>query len=371
MTSTPIGRRSLLAGGAALATTVYTGGDAVARTPTPRPGTRVAAARPAAPLTYKGVNFDTDREVWRTEYVRREIRAIRERLHCNAILLLGSDLDRLLESARIAAAHGLFVWFEPRQFDQDAERTLAFLSAVARAAERLRVRHAGVGLSVGCELSIFMSGLVPGRDWQERAAALGRPESAGFQERLNAFLSRASATVRPLFGGRLTYTSGEWEDVAWNGFDVVGVDLYRDADNRAGYAAKVRDLHRHGKPVVITEFGCCTFTGARDQGGSGFLAVDWERNPPVVKDGYVRDEREQAAEIAELLDLYEAEGVHGAFVYHFIAPDSPYSPDRRHDLDIASFALVRTFPSGTSRGYAETGQWEPKQSFHAVARRFR
>ncbi|MBM7171453.1 abortive infection protein [Streptomyces sp. G44] len=368
----PIARRAVLAGAAALSTTALTtlgaAGDARAHATSTE---AQVSPRSAGSLTYKGVNFDTDRDVWRTEYVRREIAAIKEQLHCDAVLLLGHDLDRLTEAASIAAAHGLFVWFEPRQFDQDAERTLAFLGSVARAAERLRARHPGVGVALGTELTIFMSGLVPGKDYIERGQALARPESAGFQERLNAFLDRALQTVRPLFHGRVTYSSGEWEEVDWRAFDVLGVNLYRNAENRATYTRQLRALHRHGKPVVITEFGCCTFTGAGDQGGMGFNAVDWEREPPVVKDGYVRDEREQADEIGELLDLYAAERVHGAFVYNFIAPDSPHSPRRRHDLDIASFALAKTFPTGNRRGYAETGQWEPKRSFAAVARRFR
>ncbi|MFD9791615.1 abortive infection protein [Streptomyces sp. NPDC059070] len=367
MTPAPIARRTVLAATAALSATCVSG-HAHART---RPTGAAAPPQHASSLTHKGVNFDTDREVWRTEFVRREIAAIRQQLHCNAVLLLGQDLDRLTEAASIAATHGLFVWFEPRQFDQSAEQTLAFLGSVARAAERLRARHPGVGISVGTELTIFMSGLVPGKDYKERAQALGLPEWAGYQERLNAFLERALKTVRPLFKGRVTYSAGEWEEVDWRGFDIVGVNLYRDADNRASYTTKLRALTRHGKPVVITEFGCCTFTGARDQGGDGFNAVDWERQPPLVKDGYRRDEREQAQEIGELLDLYAAERLHGAFVYNFIAPDSPFSPQRRHDLDIASFALAKTFPTGTGRGYAETGQWEPKQSFRTVADRFR
>ena len=365
MTSAPLARRTLLAGAAALST-ACAAGNTRART------TSTAALPPqtAGSLTYKGVNFDTDREVWRTAYVRREIAAIREQLHGNAVLLLGHDLDRLTEAASIAASHGLFVWFEPRQFDKDVEQTLAFLDLVARAAERLRTRHPGVGIAVGTELTIFMSGLVPGKDYNERGQALGRPESAGYQDRLNAFLDRALKTVRPLFKGRVTYSSGEWEEVDWRGFDVMGVNLYRNEDNKTTYTKRLRALQRHGKPVVITEFGCCTFTGAKEQGGSGFNVVDWEREPPLVKDGYVRNEREQADEIRELLDLYAAERVHGAFVYNFISPDSPHSPQRRHDLDIASFALAKTFPTGTRRGYAETGQWEPKQSFHTVARRF-
>jgi hypothetical protein len=47
----------------------------------------------------------------------------------------------------------------------------------------------------------------------------------------------------------------------------VGVDLYRDESNEATYAREVRALHRFGKPVVITEFGCCAYRGADKRGG--------------------------------------------------------------------------------------------------------
>ncbi|MFF3691305.1 hypothetical protein [Streptomyces sp. NPDC002187] len=96
----------------------------------------------------------------------------------------------------------------------------------------------------------------------------------------------------------------------------MGANLYRNAENKATCTEKLRALHRHGKPVVITEFGCCTFTGAKEQGGMGFTAVDWEREPAVVKEGFVRCEREQADEIGALLDLYAAERVHGAPEHH-------------------------------------------------------
>ncbi|UFQ14140.1 MULTISPECIES: hypothetical protein [Streptomyces] len=151
-TPAPIPRRALLASAAATLstaalTTVWVADSAPAHAASADAEASARASGPlghAGPLAHKGVNFDTDRDVWRTEYVRREMAAIKKQRHCNAVLLLGHDLDRLTEAASIAAAHGLFVWFEPRQFDKDAERTLAFLGSVARAAERLRARHPGV-----------------------------------------------------------------------------------------------------------------------------------------------------------------------------------------------------------------------------------
>ncbi|MCP2340266.1 hypothetical protein [Actinomadura rupiterrae] len=331
-------------------------------------GARPVAVRPQRQgLTQRGVNYDTEREVWKPAFVRREIRAIRRDLHCNAVILLGSDLARLELAARYASEQGMFVWFEPRQFDRDARRTLEFLRATAVMAERLRRRRPGVGISVGCELTIFMDGLVPGENYKERAANLGTPAGKGYNERLNAFLVRAHETVRPLFKGNLTYTSGVWEQVDWRKFDVVGVDLYRDASNEATYRRDVRALHRFGKPVVITEFGCCTYRGAEKRGGDGFDIVDWDAIPPSIPKGYVRDEHVQARYITECLDIFESEGMYGAFVYDFIEPDSPHVPsDPPHDLDTAGFSLVTV-----STDYPKTGNFTPKQSFQALAHRFR
>ncbi|WP_328786556.1 MULTISPECIES: hypothetical protein [unclassified Streptomyces] len=140
---------------------------------------------------------------------------------------------------------------------------------MARAAESLRTRFPCVGHSIGTELTIFVSGLVPGRDYAERGQALGCPESAGYQELLNAFSGRAVGTVRPLFHGPVTYGSGGWEQIDRHGFSVVGANLYRNGDNMTSCTRALRALQRHGKPVVITEFGYCTFTGP----GSGAVGA--------------------------------------------------------------------------------------------------
>lgn len=99
MTSAPIARRTLPARAAACPPPAPPT-TPVARTSSTAPA---ASSRTAGSLTYKGVNFDTDREVWRPKYVRREIAAVRQQLHGNAVLPLGHDLDRLAQAAVIAA----------------------------------------------------------------------------------------------------------------------------------------------------------------------------------------------------------------------------------------------------------------------------
>ena len=77
-------------------------------------------------LNLKGINYDTgtnyasgylSREVWHSDMIRSEIKVIRDELHCNAITLFGSEIDRLQHSAEIALDYGLQVWLQPRLID--------------------------------------------------------------------------------------------------------------------------------------------------------------------------------------------------------------------------------------------------------------
>ena len=126
--------------------------------------------------------------------------------------------------------------------------------------------------------------------------------------------------------------------------DLAGIDAYRDASNRDGYAAGLRTHLASDRPVVATEVGCATYRGAPDAGGMGWAVV--ERTPePRLRDGVVRDEAAQASEVGELLEVMESCG----------------GLDSAATFDTASFALVRGWPDGRT---------EPKAAYHAVAERY-
>jgi hypothetical protein len=82
----------------------------------------------------------------------------------------------------------------------------------------------------------------------------------------------------------------------WSIFDFVCVDHYRHKLFRDSYGDQARAYLTHGKPVVIGEFGCCTFKGAEDLGGRGWDIVDWNKMPPQLKGDYVYDQGTQARE---------------------------------------------------------------------------
>ena len=96
----------------------------------------------------------------------------------------------------------------------------------------------------------------------------------------------------------------------------------------------------------------------------------------------MRDEAEQAREITECLDIFEAGGADTAFVQTFVQPLSPWNPDPRFDFDLASYSLAKSFASRLTdlaeefprpvghhraRHHLPGHAWEPKESFRAVA----
>ncbi len=88
------------------------------------------------------------------------------------------------------------------------EATLRYVVAGAERAERLRVRHPERAVLVmGGELTLFMQGIVPGGDVTARVRSAFAQAKAGdhsANDRLNAFLGRASAAVRDVYHGPLT-----------------------------------------------------------------------------------------------------------------------------------------------------------------------
>jgi hypothetical protein len=167
----------------------------------------------------------------------------------------------------------------------------------------------------------------------------------------------------------VTYASGLWEPVDWSPFDIVSVDAYRDAGNADGYVIGLRRQVQLGKPVAITEFGCCAYAGAADRGGLGWTIADMDADPPRLDGDYVRDEAEQVRYLQELLTIFAAEGVDSAFWFTFAGYDFRDSGAPRGDLDLASYGLVKMLADGPVGGYDDLG-WEPKLAFQALAQAY-
>lgn len=340
-------------------------------------------SRPRRELTQKGILYDVgtsympgqhSRHRWNAQVVQEELRVIHQELHCTAAILFGESPQRLEEAGRMALEQGLYVWLQPRRFDMPLRDVLENLAEVAGIAERLGDEYPDqIGLSIGCEVSLLHRGILPGDlTWRMRWLAVVSalvPPYLGWQ--LNRVLYQMAALAREHFAGPLTYAAGTWESVRWGQFDAVGVNYYTDMMTQSDYRGGLRRLAAGGKPVLVTEFGCCSYEGSQDKGGSGSDIMDWsDLNDRRITGGHRRDEQVQADHLEAQLDVFETEDVHGAFLCMFIEGDCHYSPDPTRDLDMASFGIVRP-PSLESGLSADEGHWEPKRAFHALARRYK
>ncbi|MEV6492275.1 hypothetical protein AB0M20_27180 [Actinoplanes sp. NPDC051633] len=303
---------------------------------------------------------------WTAARMRADLRAIACDLHANAISVYGTGPDRLAATAAEAAERGLSVWLQPRLGDLPPADILDHVAETGRRAERLRRGGARVVLSVGCEFVLFVPSIVPGADVLERVRNLmsGNFDPVIMQRRLTAFTARAARVGRSVFRGRLTYGAAHDEQVDWSLFDMVGVNYYGDRPRR-----DLAPVMRLGKPVAVTEFGCCTYEGAAADGGMGWDVVDYTKEPPEIRGNLVRSEETQARYLTDRLGDFASMNLAAALVYDFVSPDAPYRRNPRYDMDLASYSIVRTiWADGTDP--ANGWHWEPKRAFHALARRF-
>jgi hypothetical protein len=232
-------------------------------------------------MNRRGVCYDVGRVMtgrnWRPVFdarvVHRELEIIKNDLHCNAVRICGLDIERLVIATEDALKQGLEVWFSPEMWDRSQQETFDYIVEAARVAEKLRERWPQrLVLSLGSELTLFMQGIVEGNNLMER---MGNPTfretiKAGAHNRLlNAFLLKANEAVRQVFQGPVMYASVPLEAIDWRLFDLVCVDLYRDARIKDRYGDLIKRYFSYNKPVAITEFGCCTYQGAENAGGRG------------------------------------------------------------------------------------------------------
>jgi hypothetical protein len=335
----------------------------------------------------KGITYDTgfvhrganSRKRFDPELVERELRIIRDDMHCTAVRVTGGDPERIEFAATIAVELGLEVWFSPYPLEATADEMLSLFADCAERAERLRRRGGEVVFVTGAELSLMNPGFLPGDTVADRLGLLSEPHRVRaiigeVSARVNDFLGKAVALVRERFAGKITYASVPLDRVDWTPFDFVSMDIYRSAEIADRFADQfaqgMRTLIAQGKPVAITEFGSASYRGAGDRGAHGLEIVEYDKDAgPVRLNGeYVRDEAGQAAYLRELLEIFDAEGVDSAFVFIFALYDHPHRPggDPRDDLDLASYGIVKVFEDRHGDTYPDL-PWEPKAAFTALA----
>lgn len=330
----------------------------------------------------KGINYDIGTEytygiLTRTgltsELIKSDMYEIKNVLYCNSIRIYGKESIDLILAADIALENGLNVWLSPRLINFNIQNSLLYLEDVSAQFEILRKKYPAqeLVLIVGGEISIDMNGFVKGDTIYERISNLLKPifflkNAVGirpsFQKSLDQFLEDAVAVVKKHFYGKITYASASWENVNWSIFDIVSVNLYKAEFNKSFYLKILKRMASKGKPLAITEFGCCTYVGADKKGASGFTILDQSIIPPLFKKKCERSEKVQADYILDLLQIFDREKVNSTFIFDFYMQKLTHSQNTDLDYDKASFGITKS--TGENK-------WEPKESFYVISNYYR
>ncbi len=357
------------------------------------PGSAAAAGtsdRVVAPVKIRGVVYDVGLqfnpgsysvETYNADLVKYDMRTIATDLHANTVRIEGEEIERLADASRAAHSVGLKIFFNPWKMGADADETVKYMKAAAVMAEKLRSEGLDLVFVAGCEYTIFNRGALPGDTLGDRLSSLVSlltkaaktketlPEMVVANKHLNEVLGRVVKEVRKHFSGPVTYSAGTWEGVDWSIFDIVGADYYRNGEPEADYVAGL-ERYRLGKPFIVMEVGSCTYEGAAARGAGGFMILQGT-NPdgtPKYEGGKppVRSEKEQADYVETQVRVLAKSKVDGVFIYVFSFPTYPHD-EHGADLDMTSFALVKSFPKHDPRS-RQVPSWEKKEAFHRLAK---
>jgi hypothetical protein len=332
-------------------------------------------------MRIKGIVYDTGfinndittKEKFNADVIKREMHIIKNDLHCNAVRITGGDAFRLEIVASLAASEGLEVWYCPFTCGLTIDELNSFLIDAAERAERIRNSGADVVFIAGSEISLINKGFFKEETLAERLLLITNPlkfreQLPQVQEKIKVFLIEVVQQVRQKFKGKISYASLPFEGVDWSLFDFIATDAGHRSAAIAPYFQKgIRTLVSQGKPVAITEFGCCTYRGAADTGARADWIIVWDNNGHAshLNDTYIRDENEQANYLLELLEIFDAEKVDAVFVNTFVRYDLPHREEPVKDLDIASGGVVKVYENRQGKTYPDMF-WEPKTAFYAL-----
>jgi hypothetical protein len=332
-------------------------------------------------MRIKGIVYDTGfinngvttKENFDLNIIKREMHIIKNDLHCNAVRITGGDAERLEIVASLVASEGLEVWYCPFTCGLTISELNSFLIDAAERAEHIRSLGTEVVFITGSEISLINKGFFKEETLADRLALITKPlvfreQLPLVQQKMNVFLADVVQQVREKFKGKISYASLPFEGVDWGLFDFIATDGgYRSADIAPYFQKGLQAMVIQGKPVAITEFGCCTYHGAADKGARADWIIEWGKDGRAnhLNDTYIRDENEQAAYILELLEIFESEKIDAVFVNAFARYDLLHREDPIMDLDLASGGVVKVYEDKQGKTYPDM-PWEPKVAFYAL-----
>ncbi len=286
-------------------------------------------------MQFLGVNYNTGLDPkgswsFSRENIRQHLQLLKN-MNCTSVRITGSDLEKIKAVADVAAELGLEVWLAPRFLNATVEATARSIVPFAAFAEELRKKTRTV-LTVGNELTLEALGLMPGRNYHERARSVGtfmrvfmvpqkqlsaypkvmrsiNEQRKRTEKQLNGALSKLVRAVRKKYKGDMTYSKAPWERVKWARFGFASMNLYLSQWNRDQFTDLLfSELKSTGKTCVLTEFGTACFRGAKDHGSAAAQFLAEHTNLPY-------DEETQIAGLTDQLRAIGKSELHGCFAW--------------------------------------------------------
>jgi hypothetical protein len=281
-------------------------------------------------VKYKGVNYFAGRPVptwWndptpKTEEVDEQLDTIRDELGCNSILILaGSDTEsNLIEAGKLAIEKEFErIYLSPYYCDATIDETAEKIAEFSEQVKSLREVSASIVFMFGHELSFAMKGITPGDTWDERIAYPAKHNNWTklVSTKLPGVLKRIIQVCKENYGYQVAYAASwpELDSIPWSDpiFESVCMDAYiveSTFQTKDWIANRLSGLKRFGKPVIASEFGCETFTGA------GSVENGW-----LIQNQRSYDEDEQANYIKRYCDMLNNIRIDGAFWWAYNEED--------------------------------------------------
>lgn len=302
--------------------------------------------------------------------IEKDLEDIKE-MGCNSVRIYGDHPDNLMLAAKIALEKGLKVWLSPRLINGGEQETLYLLLNIAEQAEKLRQEHGdNIAVVIGNELMLDSRVAFEEENYADRIARFKKfkalemakkylrlialykvlPDTERYKEKVRQFIKTLATETRGKFNGQITYASLPDENIDWENFDIVGVNLYEDVSNKGKYEKELQRYKSHGKPVAITEFGTAPYKGAGYLGGYAHSVIDWQHGRLKRGMGFMpvlRDEKAQADYLERLIKMYEEHEIDAHFIFEYINWNTLHTPeDPKRNLSTGSFGLTHLTPTG-------------------------
>jgi hypothetical protein len=309
-------------------------------------------------VKYKGIVYLVGMDAWylpppSIEQMKEDLNMIRSELGCNGIRINSNSNGQLSTCGQMAIEKNFdCIILNPRYINETPENTIKNIENFSKLAEGLRKTSEAVELQVGNELTADAFGMVPGKDYNTRAANLAKGiYNPDWKNKLVNLLKDLISVSRKNFGGKISYAAGNyWEKIPYDSldFDVICSNEYVYSGKFEDVEIGLKGLKTYGKPVYQTEFGSCTYEGACFWGGAG----GWHSGP--------YSEETQTSCIEEYLEIINRVKIDGCFLWDFYEPVQPWRSEEQ------SFGLVSMPRSSQSQKLARKKAFYMYKSYRGV-----